>query len=88
LKLNARIFQAAEQGLHKNRLKIEIFIKTFSYYVKFEERKKNQWALEKYFSCAAAGLWKKVWYTAMADNATDLEMFVLPQIGAAIEKIC
>ena len=88
MKLNARIFQAAEQGLHKNRLKIEIFIKTFSYYVKFEERKKNQWALQKYYSSAAAGLWKKVWHTAMADSATDWEVFILPQIGAAIEKKC
>jgi len=42
LKINARMIRAAEQGLRKNRFKIEISIKTFSYSVKFEERKKNQ----------------------------------------------
>jgi len=49
----------AEQGLRKNPFKIEISIKTFSYTVKFEVRNKNQWALQKYYSCAAAGLRKK-----------------------------
>jgi len=65
------MMRAAEQGLRKNPFKIEISIKKFSYSVKFEERKKNQWALQKYYSCAAAGLWKNVWHTAMADSATD-----------------
>jgi len=56
----------------KNPFKIEISIKTFTYSVKFEERKrKKSMALQGYYSCAAAGLWKKVWHTAMADNATD-----------------
>jgi len=32
--------RAAEQGLRKNPFKIEISIKTFSYSVKFEVRKK------------------------------------------------
>ena len=40
MKLNARMTRAAEQGLRKNRFKIEISIKTFGYFVKFEERKK------------------------------------------------
>ena len=38
------MMRAAEQGLRKNPFKIEISIKTFSYSVKFEVRKKNQWA--------------------------------------------
>ena len=44
LKINARMMRAAEQGLRKNPFKIEISIKTFSYAVKFEVRRKNQWA--------------------------------------------
>ena len=41
MKIDARMMRAAEQGLRKNPFKIEISIKTFSYYsVKFEVRKK------------------------------------------------
>jgi len=51
--------RAAERGLRENPFKIEISSKTFSYFVKFEERKKKQmgfteilflchgWTLEK-----------------------------------------
>jgi len=45
LKIDARVMRAAEQGLRKNLFKIEISIKTCSYFVKFEVRQKNQWAL-------------------------------------------
>jgi len=65
------MMRAAEQGLRKNPFKIEIPIKKIQLLCKIRRAQKNQWALQKYYSCAAAGIWEKVWQTAMADSAAD-----------------
>ena len=69
------MMRAAERGLRKNPFKIEISSKTLLLRkirrAQKKNKKKNKWALQKYYSCAAAGLWKKVWHTAIAASATD-----------------
>ena len=81
------MMRAAEQGLRKNQFKIEIYIKPFSYSVKFEVHKKNLWALQKYYSCVAAGLRKKSG-TLRWLRVQQTEVVVLLPIGVAIEKMC
>jgi len=54
------MMRAAEHRQGKNRFKIERSIKIFGFSVKFNVRKKNQWALEKCYSFAAVGLGKNI----------------------------
>ena len=63
------------KGLSKNRFKIEIFIKIFSYSVKFDERKtmEKSRVSKKCYSLAAVGLGKNSG-TAIADSATDWDV--------------
>ena len=82
------MMRAAEQGLRKNPFKIEISIKTFSYSVKFEERKKINGLYRNIILVPRLDFRKKGWHTAMADSATDWRVVILPPIGAAIEKMC
>ena len=69
--------RAAEQGLRKNPFKIEISIKTFSYSVKFEVRKKTSMGFTEILFLCRGWTSKKIWHTAMAESATDRSGYIV-----------
>jgi len=82
------MIRAAKQGLRKNRFKIEISIKTFSYSVKFEERKKINGLYRNITLLQRLDFGKKSGTLQCLIVQQTEKCLYLPQICAANEKMC
>jgi len=82
------MIRAAEQGLRKDRFNVEISIKTFSYSVKFEEHKKINGLYRNITIVKRLDFGKKSGTLRCLIVQQTEKCLYLPQIGAAIEKMC